>query len=107
MAKVPEMTPRELAEALERGDELELIDVREPYEWQLGVLPNATLLSLGALPAAMSSLDSRRDIVVYCRSGIRSADAVQRLRAAGFRATNLSGGILRWSDDVDPRLPKY
>jgi adenylyltransferase/sulfurtransferase len=55
----------------------------------------------------MSSLDSTRDIVVYCRSGARSANAVQYLRAAGFRATNLAGGILRWSDDVDPSMPKY
>ncbi len=102
MTRVPEMTPLELADALERGDDLELLDVREPYEWSLGILPNARLVSLGYLPAAMSSLDATRDIVVYCRSGLRSADAVQRLCAAGFRATNLAGGILRWSDDVDP-----
>ena len=101
------MTPRELADALARGDDLQLLDVREPYEWQLGVLPNAKLVPLGSLQAAMSSLDAQRDIVVYCRSGLRSADAVQRLCAAGFRATNLAGGILRWSDDVDPTLPKY
>jgi adenylyltransferase/sulfurtransferase len=107
MTRVPEMTPRELAEALARGDDLELLDVREPYEWSLGVLPNAKLIPLGSLPAAMSSLELQRDIVVYCRSGLRSADAVQRLCAAGFRATNLAGGILRWSDEVDPSLPKY
>jgi adenylyltransferase/sulfurtransferase len=107
MTRVPEMTPRELADALARGDDLELLDVREPYEWKLGVLPNARLVPLGSLAAAMSSLDAQRDIVIYCRSGVRSADAVQRLCAAGFRATNLSGGILRWSDEVDPSLPKY
>src|SRR5215467_4311850 len=78
MTRVPEITPRDLADALARGDDLELIDVREPYEWSLGVLPNAKLIPLGSLPAAMSSLDSHRDIVVYCRSGVRSADAVQR-----------------------------
>jgi sulfur-carrier protein adenylyltransferase/sulfurtransferase len=55
----------------------------------------------------MPALDSRREIVVYCRSGVRSADATRRLRAAGFRATNLAGGILRWSDEVDPSVPKY
>jgi adenylyltransferase/sulfurtransferase len=107
MARVPELTPRELADALARGDDLQLLDVREPYEWQLGVLPNATLVPLGALAGAMPTLDPGKHIVVYCRSGLRSADAVQRLSAAGFRATNLAGGILRWSDDVDPTLPKY
>jgi adenylyltransferase/sulfurtransferase len=55
----------------------------------------------------MSSLDSTREIVVYCRSGARSADATRHLRAAGFNASNLAGGILRWSDDVDPSVPKY
>ena len=107
MQRVPEITPRDLAAALERGDAIELIDVREPYEWKLGVLPNAKLLSLGNLPAEMSSLDPTREIVVYCRSGARSANAVKHLRAAGFRATNLAGGILRWSDEVDPSMPKY
>ena len=107
MARVPEMTPSELADALARGDDLQLLDVREPYEWKLGVLPNATLVPLGSLAGAMASLDRQRDIVVYCRSGVRSADAVQRLCAAGFRATNLAGGILRWSDDIDPSFPKY
>jgi adenylyltransferase/sulfurtransferase len=107
MKGVPEMTPRELADALARGDDIDLIDVREPYEWRLGVLPNARLLSLGSLAGSMSSLDSRREIVVYCRSGARSANAVKALRAAGFRATNLAGGVLRWHDDVDPSLPKY
>jgi sulfur-carrier protein adenylyltransferase/sulfurtransferase len=107
MARVPEMTPRDLAEAIARGDDLQLLDVREPYEWRLGVLPEAKLVPLGALAGAMSSLDVARHVVVYCRSGVRSADAVQRLAAAGFRATNLAGGILRWSDEVDPSLPKY
>ena len=105
--RVPEITPVDLAAALKRGDKVDLIDVREPYEWKLGILPNAKLLPLGKLPDEMSSLDSTRDIVVYCRSGARSANAVQYLRAAGFRATNLAGGILRWSDDVDPSMPKY
>jgi len=105
--RVPEITPLDLSAALERGDNVDLIDVREPYEWKLGILPNAKLLPLGKLPDEMSSLDSTRDIVVYCRSGARSANAVQYLRAAGFRATNLAGGILRWSDDVDPSMVKY
>ena len=104
---VPEITPTELAARLDAKEEFDLIDVREPYEWQLGRLPTARLIPLGQLPGAMSTLDSTRDIVVYCRSGKRSADATLQLRAAGFRAVNLAGGILRWSDEIDPSIPKY
>ena len=107
MNDVPELTPRELAERLSARADLDLIDVREPYEWDIGRIPGARLIPLGDLAGAMSALDSHRDIVVYCRSGVRSADATRRLRAAGFRATNLAGGILRWSDEVDPSVPKY
>ena len=107
MKDVPELTPRELAERLSAHTDFDLIDVREPYEWDIGRIPGARLIPLGDLAGAMAALDSRRDIVVYCRSGVRSADATRRLRAAGFRATNLAGGILRWSDDVDPSVPKY
>ena len=107
MSGVPELTPSKLAARLQARDDFDLIDVREPYEWDIGRIPGARLIPLGDLAAAMSALDSRREIVVYCRSGMRSADATRRLRAAGFRATNLAGGILRWSDDVDPSVPKY
>src|SRR4029078_722640 len=86
---------------------VDLIARREAYEWQLGRLPTARLIPLGQLPSALSTLDSTRDIVVYCRSGKRSADATIQLRAAGFRAVNLAGGILRWSGEVDPTTAKY
>jgi sulfur-carrier protein adenylyltransferase/sulfurtransferase len=105
--EVPELTPRQLASRLEARENFDLIDVREPHEWDIGRIPGARLIPLGDLSAAMSSLDNRREIVVYCRSGIRSADATRRLRAAGFQATNLAGGILRWSDEVDPSVAKY
>ena len=105
--EVPELTPQQLADRLQSREDFDLIDVREPYEWDIGRIPGARLIPLGDLAAAMPALDSRREIVVYCRSGMRSADATRRLRAAGFRATNLAGGILRWSDEVDPSVPKY
>jgi molybdopterin/thiamine biosynthesis adenylyltransferase/rhodanese-related sulfurtransferase len=107
MNDIPEVTPLELAERLKTETELTLIDVREPYEWNIARLPGAQLIPLGQLPAALSTIDSSREIVVYCRSGMRSADATRQLRAAGFRASNLAGGILRWSDDVDPSIQKY
>jgi len=104
---MPEITPLELAERLRAGD-IDLIDVREPHEWDIAHIPGARLIPLGNLPAAVPSLDRTRDIVVQCRSGARSGRAVRLLQAAGFtRVRNLAGGILRWSDDVDPRVPKY
>jgi molybdopterin/thiamine biosynthesis adenylyltransferase/rhodanese-related sulfurtransferase len=107
MNENPEITPRALAERLSKHDDFDLIDVREPYEWEIAHLPGARLIPLGELAGEMSSFDATREIVVYCRSGARSADATRHLRAAGFRASNLAGGILRWSDEVDPKVQKY
>lgn len=107
-AELPEISPRELADRIRAGDTFDLIDVREPHEWEIGRIPGARLIPLGELPSALSSLDSSRDIVVHCKSGARSAKAVRQLQAAGFRRVwNLAGGILRWSDDVDPTVPRY
>jgi adenylyltransferase/sulfurtransferase len=105
---VPEITPAELAEKLRRKEDIDLIDVREPHEWEIARIPGARLIPLGTVPDALATLDSSRDIVVHCQGGIRSAKAVRQLRAAGFkRVWNLAGGIRRWSDDVDPSTPKY
>jgi adenylyltransferase/sulfurtransferase len=106
--ELPEITPRELADRQRAGDPIDLIDVREPFEWEIARIPGARLIPLGEFPDALASLDASRDIVVHCKSGVRSARAVRQLRAAGFRrAWNLAGGILRWSDEVDPAVPKY
>jgi len=105
---IPELTPTELAGKLARGEELDLVDVREPHEWEIARIPGARLEPLGALAGALHSLDSARDIVVYCKGGTRSAAAVRQLQAAGFRRVwNLAGGITRWSSDVDPSVPRY
>ena len=102
-----EITPVELAERLRAGD-VELIDVREPHEWDIARIPGARLIPLGEFPDAIAELDRSHDIVVHCRSGMRSGKAVRLLQAAGFtKVRNLAGGILRWSDDVDPAVPKY
>jgi len=104
---VPEITPRDLKARLDRGDELYILDVREPHEYQICNL-NGHLLPLGELPRRVHELDSSREIVAHCRSGKRSAEAVDFLRKAGFRKIyNLRGGILAWSDEVDPSVPKY
>jgi adenylyltransferase/sulfurtransferase len=104
---IPEITPRELKARLDRGDDLFILDVREPHEYQICNL-QGHLIPLGELPKRASELDSSREIVAHCRSGKRSADAVQFLQQAGFRKIwNLKGGILAWSDEVDPSVPKY
>ncbi len=106
-ATVPEMTPRELKQRLDRGDDLFVLDVREPHEYQICNL-NGYLLPLGDLPKRVHELDSSREIVAHCRSGKRSAEAAEFLRKAGFRKIwNLKGGILAWADEVDPSVPKY
>jgi adenylyltransferase/sulfurtransferase len=84
------------------------VDVREPHEWDIGRIEGARLAPLSSFAEALRSLDSARDVVVYCKSGVRSAKAVRQLRAAGFRRVwNLEGGILRWSEEIDPTVPRY
>jgi adenylyltransferase/sulfurtransferase len=107
ITQVPEITPRELKQRLDRGDDLFVLDVREPHEYQICNM-NGYLLPLGDLPRRVHELDSSREIVAHCRSGKRSAEAAEFLRKAGFRKIwNLKGGILAWADDVDPSMPKY
>jgi len=104
---VPEITPRELKTRLDRGDDLYILDVREPHEYQICNL-GGHLIPLGDLSKRASELDSSREIVAHCRSGKRSAEAVEFLQRAGFRKVlNLKGGILAWSDEIDPSVPKY
>ncbi len=106
-AQVPEMEPVELKRKLDAGEDVFILDVREPHEYQICHL-NGHLIPLGDLPKRVSELDSARTIVAHCRSGMRSAQAVEFLRTAGFRKVwNLKGGILAWSDTVDPSVPKY
>jgi sulfur-carrier protein adenylyltransferase/sulfurtransferase len=103
-----EITPIEVNTWLHGDDPPFLLDVREPNEWEIGRLPSAVRISVNELPQRMNELDSSRDMVVYCRSGARSGRAVELLRGAGFRKVkNMTGGILRWSDEVDPSIPKY
>jgi len=105
---VPEVTPVELAARIGRREDFDLLDVREPHEWAIGKLPGARLVPLGTLAEAVAALDPSRDVVVYCRAGVRGAKAVRQLQANGFRrVANLTGGIIRWSDEVDPTVPKY
>jgi sulfur-carrier protein adenylyltransferase/sulfurtransferase len=104
---VPEITPIELKQRLDRGDDLFVLDVREPHEYQICNL-NGHLIPLGELPRRVHELDSSNEIIAHCRSGKRSAEAVDFLRKAGFRKVlNLRGGILSWSTEVDSTVPRY
>ena len=103
-----EITPAEVADWLHSDNPPFLLDVREPNEWEICHIPGAVRISVNELAERMNELDSAVEMVVYCRSGVRSARAVELLRQAGFRKVkNMAGGILRWSDEVDPSLPKY
>src|ERR1700720_2664878 len=107
VTNIPEITPKELKARLDKGDNLFILDVREPHEYQICNI-GGYLLPLGDLSRRVSELDSSREIVAHCRSGKRSAEASEFLRQAGFRKVlNLKGGILAWSDEVDPSVPKY
>ena len=104
---VPAMTVEELKQQLDSKKDLFILDVREPHEYQICNL-NGYLIPLGDLPKRVHELDSSRDIVAHCRSGVRSGKAVTFLRQAGFKKVhNLTGGILAWADKVDPKMPKY
>ncbi len=104
---VPAMTVEELKQQLDAKKDLFILDVREPHEYQICNL-NGYLIPLGDLPKRVHELDSSRDIVAHCRSGVRSGKAVTFLRQAGFKKVhNLTGGILAWADKIDPKMPKY
>ncbi|HTV55926.1 MAG TPA: molybdopterin-synthase adenylyltransferase MoeB [Terriglobia bacterium] len=106
--RVPEITPVELKRLMDEGKAPVLVDVREPHEFEICRIPGSTLIPLGEVPARMNELNTADEIVVHCRSGARSAKAVDFLMKSGFRKIkNLQGGILAWSDQVDPSVPKY
>ena len=100
------VSPTQLAQMLSSG--LQLVDVREPREWDIGRLPGAFLVPLSHLEGHLDQLDPQRDVVVYCHRGTRSAYAARQLLAAGFeRVANLEGGIDRWSVEVDSSVARY
>jgi molybdopterin/thiamine biosynthesis adenylyltransferase/rhodanese-related sulfurtransferase len=103
-----DITVKELKERMDRGETPTLIDVREPSEAAICRIPGAVLIPQGQLPQQLASFDRNQEIVVHCKSGGRSARAVQFMTQQGFtNARNLTGGILAWIDQVDPSQPKY
>jgi adenylyltransferase/sulfurtransferase len=106
-ATVPEIQPEELKRRLDAGENIQVLDVREPFEYQIANL-GAKLIPLGELAQRTAELDAKREIVTHCKGGVRSLKAAEILRQAGFqKVSSMAGGILAWSDKVDPKVPKY
>ncbi len=106
--EVPAINVRELKRRLDARENFVLVDVREPFEHDIARIPGSKLIPLGELPGRLSELDSADEIVLHCKSGRRSAQALRVLKEAGFaRLWNVSGGIEAWADQIDPSVPKY
>jgi adenylyltransferase/sulfurtransferase len=105
---IPEMSPHELKRRIDAGEPFELIDVREPFEYEIARIDRAKLIPLGEITERLDELRGEQPIVVHCHSGKRSAQAARLLQQRGFaNVYNLEGGIDAWSDQIDPNVPKY
>jgi len=103
-----DLDPIEVKALIDSGEDFILVDVREPHEYQIAFISKATLIPLGQLPNRLSELPKEANIVCHCKSGMRSAKAVDLLKQSGYqRVRNMKGGILAWSDKVDPSVAKY
>ena len=104
--ELPDIEPGELAARLSAAD-LQLIDIREPWEWSIAGIGPSQQIPMSELPTSLERFDKSRELVVYCHHGVRSTMAAEWLRAQGFRARNLAGGIDRWSREIDPAVRRY
>lgn len=104
-----EITPAELKQRLDKGDDIQIVDVREDNEVAVARIPNSIHIPVGQVLSRMNEIDPNRETVMHCKMGGRSARAIEALQRSGFQGKlmNLKGGILRWSDEVDPSVPKY
>ncbi|MDQ3129670.1 MAG: rhodanese-like domain-containing protein [Acidobacteriota bacterium] len=104
-----EVTATELKKRMDSGEDVQLIDVRQPDEHEFARIKGAKLIPLGDIVKRMNELDANREVVLHCKAGGRSAQAIEMLKRAGFTGDlkNLKGGITAWSNEVDPKIPKY
>ena len=109
MQQISEISATELKQRLDNGEDLQIVDVREPAEVAVSRIPNTIHIPLAQVVNRMAEIDPTKDTVVHCKGGVRSARAIEALRRAGFQGnlTNLRGGITAWSNEVDPSVPKY
>jgi sulfur-carrier protein adenylyltransferase/sulfurtransferase len=106
---MPEITATELKQRLDNGEDIQILDVREDAEVAIGAIPNSIHIPLAQVINRMSEIDPDRETVVHCKMGGRSARAIDALKRSGFtgKISNLKGGIIAWSNEVDPSIPKY
>jgi adenylyltransferase/sulfurtransferase len=106
---MPEITATELKQRLDNGEDIQIIDVREADEVAIGTIPNSIHIPLGQVMARASEIDPNRETVIHCKMGGRSARAIDALKRSGHPGNliNLKGGIIAWSNEVDPSVPKY
>ena len=106
---IEEISATDLKRRLDAGDDIQLIDVRQPEEWAFAKIEGAKLIPLGEIVNRMGEIDENRETVIHCKAGMRSAQAVHALQRAGFKGElkNLKGGITAWSNEVDPSVLKY
>ena len=103
-----EITPQEVKSRLDRGEKLQLVNVREPWEHAQCRIEGAELIPMGTIPANLQKLDSDEDVIFYCHHGMRSLDVANWLRAQGVtHAKSMAGGIDRWSAEIDAKVPRY
>ena len=106
---MPEITATELKQRLDKGEDIQIVDVREANEVAVAKIPNSIHIPLGQILNRASEIDPSRETVVHCKMGGRSARAIDALKRSGYAGnlSNLTGGITAWSNDVDPSVPKY
>ncbi|MCS7199749.1 MAG: molybdopterin-synthase adenylyltransferase MoeB [Caldimicrobium sp.] len=102
-----EISPQELKEKLSRATSLQIIDVREPHEWEICNLPGSLFISLEELPSRIAELDPTKEYIVVCKVGKRSYNALELLLGAGLKAYHLKGGLNAYAKEVDPEMPLY
>ena len=106
---IEEISATELKRRMDAGDDIQLIDVRQPDEWAFAKIEGAKLIPLGEIIKRMGEIDETRETVIHCKMGGRSARAIEAMQQSGFKGElkNLKGGITAWSNEVDPKVPKY
>ena len=103
-----EIAPRDVKELLARDDQVLFVDVREQWEYDTAHIEGSVLIPLGEIPANLARLENAEQVVLFCHHGIRSLDAAAWLRSQGVgSARSMTGGIERWSAEIDPSVPRY
>ena len=105
--EIPQITVKELKQRIDAGQDVFLLDVREPYEYQIAQI-GGKLIPQNEVPRRLAEIDRDREVIVHCRSGVRSQKIAEFLKQAGYpKVVNLAGGILAWSNEIDPKVQKY